>query len=148
MKANGVQILSGNKQVALSVSAGALKFGITDTDDAMIEIDKGLPVAIVYPDQGETGLGTLFIPNSVAILRGAPNETEARQLVDYLLSPEVEARLAAGPSAQIPLNSKTKAQARVETPLTVKAMTVDFYAAADQWEAAARFLRDEFTGEE
>ena len=148
MKVNGVQVLSGNKQVALAVSAGTLKFGITDTDDAMVEIEKGRPVTIVYPDQGEGGLGTLFIPNTLAILRGAPNEAEARQLVDYLLSPEVEARLAAGPSAQIPLNSKTKVQARVETPRTVKAMAVDFGAAADQWEATAKFLRDEFTGGE
>ena len=148
MKSNDVQIMSGNKDVALSVAAGRLKFGITDTDDAMVELEKGMPIAIVYPDQGEEGLGTLFIPNTLAIVRGTRNQAEARQLVDYLLSPEVEAKLAAGPSAQIPLNVNTKATARVETPRTVKAMQVDFYAAAEQWDAAAKFIRDEFTGPE
>ena len=67
-------------------------------------------------------------------------------MVDYLLSPEVEARLAAGPSAQIPLNPNVDANVQVETPKTIKAMQVDFDAAADKWDTAARFLRDELTG--
>jgi iron(III) transport system substrate-binding protein len=146
MKANEVKILSGNKQVALSVAAGRLAFGLTDTDDAIIELEKGLPVAIVYPDQDDGGLGTLFIPNTLAIIKGGPNPTAARRLVDYLLSPEVEAKLAAGRSAQIPLNPEVKAEVRVETPQTVKAMQVDFQAAATCWDAARRFVRDEFTG--
>ncbi len=148
LKANDVEILAGNKQVALSVAGGRLAFGMTDTDDAIIEVEKGLPVAIVYPDQGEEGLGTLFIPNTLAIIRGGPNPEAARRLVDYLLSPSVEARLAAGPSAQIPLNPAVEAEPRVETPQTIEPMPVDFAAAAASWETARRFIRDEFaTGE-
>ncbi len=136
------RILAGNKQVALSVASGRIAFGLTDTDDAMIEIDKGLPVTIVYPDQGSGGVGTLFIPNTVAIIKGAPHPEAARQLVDYLLSPAVETQLAKGRSAQIPLNRQVTARARVETPSTVRAMQVDFEAAAKKWETAALFLRD------
>jgi iron(III) transport system substrate-binding protein len=66
--------------------------------------------------------------------------------VEYLLSPEVETRLAACPSAQIPLNPKVQVPPRVQSPRTVKAMQVDFDAAAAQWEAAAEFLRDTFAG--
>jgi len=146
LKANNTQILSGNKQVALSVAGGKLAFGLTDTDDAIIELEKGMPVAIVYPDQGDDGLGTLFIPNTLAIIRGGPNPAAARELVEYLLSPEVETRLAAGPSAQIPLNPKVEVPSRVQSPRTVKAMQVDFDAAAAQWDAAAEFLRDTFAG--
>ncbi len=146
VKANDVEILSGNKQVALSVAAGRLSFGMTDTDDAIIELEKAMPVAIVYPDQGDDGMGTLFIPNTLSIIRGSPNPEFAQRLVGYLLSPQVEAKLAAGPSAQIPLNSEVKGEVRVETPQTIRAMQIDFQAAADQWETAARFIRDEFTG--
>jgi len=146
LKANEVQILSGNKQVALAVGGGQLAFGITDTDDAVIELEKGLPVAIVYPDQGPDGLGTLFIPNTLAIIRGCPNRQNARRLVDYLLSPAVEAKLAQGTSAQIPLNPQIVVKVRLETPKTVKPMQVDFSAAAEKWDAAALFLREEFTG--
>ncbi|MCX7424877.1 MAG: extracellular solute-binding protein [Planctomycetia bacterium] len=145
VKANQTQILSGNKQVALAVGAGRAAFGLTDTDDAVIELEKAAPVAIVYPDQGEGQLGTLFIPNTLAIIKGSPHAEEARRLVDYLLSPAVEAKLAAGRSAQIPLNPAVKPDPRVETPRTVKAMQVDFAAAAEKWDAAAEFLRDEFS---
>ncbi len=96
LKANEVRIVSGNKQVALAVGGGQLSFGITDTDDAIIELEKGMPVAIVYPDQGPDGLGTLFIPNTLAIIRGSANAQNARRLLDYLLSPAVEEKLARG----------------------------------------------------
>jgi iron(III) transport system substrate-binding protein len=146
LKANEVQIVSGNKQVASAVGGGQLDFGITDTDDAVIELEKGSPVAIVYPDQGPDGLGTLFIPNTLAIIRGSANTQNARRLLDYLLSPAVEAKLAKGESAQIPLNPQTKAKSRMESPKTVKAMQVDLSAAAEKWDTAEQFLRDEFTG--
>ncbi len=51
LKANDPQILGGNKRVAEAVSAGQLAFGMTDTDDAMVEIEQGMPVEIIYPDQ-------------------------------------------------------------------------------------------------
>jgi iron(III) transport system substrate-binding protein len=144
-KANGVQILSGNKQVALAVSAGQLAFGLTDTDDAIIELESGRPVTIVYPDQQPDGLGALFIPNSVAILRGCPHPEAARRFVDFVLGAQVETELAQGRSAQIPLNSQVDIPLRVETPRTVRAMQVDFAEAAKKWDVTRRFLRDEFT---
>jgi iron(III) transport system substrate-binding protein len=144
LKANDVQVLGGNKRVAEEVSTGRLAFGLTDTDDAMGEIDRGMPVQIVYPDQGADGIGTLFIPNTVSVIKDGPHSAAARQLLNYLLSPEVERKLAEGPSVQIPLNPKVHAKLRVETPQTVKAMDVDFRAAAEKWDVAAKFLRDEF----
>ena len=146
LKGNDVQILSGNKQVAMAVAGGRADFGLTDTDDALVEIEKGMPVAIVWPDQGAQEPGTLLIPNTLAIIRGGPNPAAARRLVDYLLSPEVEATLAAGPSGQIPLNPKVQAPDRIKTPQTIHPMQVDFSAAAEKWDEAAKFLRDEFAG--
>ncbi|MBN2578564.1 MAG: extracellular solute-binding protein [Pirellulales bacterium] len=146
IKKNQARILSGNKKVAQAVAAGQLAFGLTDTDDALIEVEKGMPVTVVYPDQGPDGLGTLFIPNTLAIIRGAPHPQQARRLIDYLLSPAVETKLAEGPSAQIPLNPKVHVKLRTETPETVRPMQVDFEKAADCWEAAAKYLRQEFTG--
>jgi iron(III) transport system substrate-binding protein len=146
LKANGVQVLSGNKQVAQAVGSGQAAFGLTDTDDAMGEVDAGSPVVIVYPDRRDGELGTLFVPNTLAILRGAPHPKAAEALADYLLSPEVEAALAAGPGAQIPLLRDTKARTRVETPATVHAMEADFEAAARIWDRVAAFLADEFAG--
>lgn len=144
VKANA-SVMAGNKQVAQAVAAGRLDFGITDTDDAMIELESGMPVTIIYPDQGEGQMGTLFIPNTLAVVQGTPNTAAAERLVEFLLSPQVEGTLAAGQSAQIPLNRAVDVPLRVETPQTIRAMDIDFQAAADKWETAAKFLTQEFT---
>jgi iron(III) transport system substrate-binding protein len=127
------------------VAAGTVALGLTDTDDAIIEVEKGEPVVIVYPDRRENELGTLFIPNTLCVMKGAPHPANARKLVNYLLSPEVEAKLAKAESAQIPLNPAVQVEVRVETPRTVKAMAVGFHAAARQWDSAAQFIRDQFS---
>jgi len=144
LKANDIQILSGNKQVATACSTGQIAFGLTDTDDAIIEIERANPVTIVYPDREVNQLGTLFIPNTVAILERCPHPEAARKLVDFLLSPAVEEQLARGPSAQIPLNPKVTTEPKVKTPKTVKAMPADFSAAAKAWDAAAKYIQNEF----
>jgi len=140
--------MSGNKQVAQSVAAGSLAFGLTDTDDAIIEVERGMPVAIIYPDQGEGQMGTLFIPNTLAIIKDSPHPEAAERFVDYLLSSDVERRLADGPSAQIPLRKGVPASPRVKTPSEVRAMEIDWSAAAQKWDTAAEFLKTEFAAVE
>jgi iron(III) transport system substrate-binding protein len=65
-----------------------LIFGITDTDDALGAVERGAPVEIVAPDQDERG--TLVVPGTAALIRGAPHSREAALLMDYLLKPETE----------------------------------------------------------
>jgi iron(III) transport system substrate-binding protein len=137
-------VVSGNKQVALDVASGTLAFGITDTDDAAIERDRGAPVEIVYPDQGEGEIGTLLIPNTVCIIKGGPHPEQAAKLVDYLLRPEIERQLANGPSSQFPLNADVKALPRVAPKQPLQRMEADFSAAAEKWEDAAKFLAEHF----
>jgi iron(III) transport system substrate-binding protein len=149
LHANGVRLAAGNKQVAVGVGRGEFDVGLTDTDDAAAELDAGRPVAMIFPDAalGESGRGVLFIPNTVAVVKGGPNPAGARQLVDYLLAPAVEAKLARSKSRQIPLNPAVPpeaAPAGVETPRTAQALPVDFGAAADAWPASQAFLAHTF----
>ena len=139
------RVLSGNKQVASSVGSGQLAFGLTDTDDAIIERDQGRPVAIIFPDQADGAAGTLFIPNSIGAIRGSPHPEEARRLIEFLLQPRIEEQLARGSSAQFPVNPAVKVRSRVAPETPIRWQTVDFSAAAESWNSAARFLRDEFT---
>jgi len=144
LKDNAVQVHSGNKSVALSVAAGRLAFGLTDTDDAMIELENGQPVRIVYPDRKEGQAGVLFVPNALALVKGAPHAEEGRALIEYLLSPKVEAALADDGSAQIPLNPRVTVRPRVTTPHEVKAMQIDFSVAAEHFDEAAAFITESF----
>ena len=133
--------MSGNKQVATSVGRGQLAWGLTDTDDAIAEIEAGSPVRIVYPDQASDQEGTLLIPNTLAIIRNCRNPERAKRLVDYLLRPEVERDLALGESAQVPLHPAVKERPRVIGDPAPRWMDVDFAAAADAWDDASRWLK-------
>jgi iron(III) transport system substrate-binding protein len=141
-------VLSGNKQVAAAVGRGQLAFGITDTDDAIIEVDNGMPVEIVFPDQQSDGLGALFIPNTLCVIKGSRNTERARQLVDYLLAPAVEAKLARGRSAQFPVNPHVTTRSRALPERPAKWMDIDFAAAADKWDSASQTLREIFVAAE
>lgn len=144
LRANQVELLAGNKPTAVAVGQGRYAVGWTDSDDAIAEVDAGRPVAIVFPDAND--FGTLFIPNTVAIVRGGPNPAGARQLVDYLLSPAVEKQLAAGRSRQLPLNPNVTADLppALAPARSVKRMSVDFAKAADLWNHTQEFLKKEF----
>ena len=175
-KANDLRIEQGNKACAEMVGRGELVFALTDTDDAIIEVEAGRPVKIVFPDAvGPPGtpasqpaddqprapgkpvspdppgkpptpepLGTMVLPNTLAMVKGAPHPDAAARLIDYLLSPEVEASLATGPSAQIPLNRRTRAASRVGRLTDIRPMPVDFAAAAERFSTAAAYIEKEF----
>jgi iron(III) transport system substrate-binding protein len=148
--ANNVGVVAGNKQVAVDVASGRFAVGLTDTDDALIELDAGKPVAVIFPDRdghpAHPKLGVLFIPNTGAVVKKCPNPAGAQKMIDFLLRPESEAALAMAGGFQIPLNPKVEAKLHkaLVTPSQVKAMGVDFEKAADYWDATQEFLRNEF----
>jgi len=99
----GIRVVDGNSVVRDLVANGQLTFGLTDTDDACGAVERGAPVIIVLPDQETAGLGTLIIPNTVAVIADGPHEKEAREFVDYLLNRETEAQLVQSGWIQIPV---------------------------------------------
>ena len=143
-KRNDVQIAAGNKACAEMVGAGRLAFALTDTDDAMEEQSSGKPVKIIFPDSAEGQIGTLLLPNTLALVRGCPHPDAGQRLIDFLLSPEVETRLATGPSAQIPLNRATKLRSRAVALNDLRPMKVDFAQAAEAFPAAAKYIEQVF----
>jgi iron(III) transport system substrate-binding protein len=150
LKANGVQLVAGNKQVAEGVGQGQYMFGLTDTDDAIAEVEADRPVRIVFPDadaSADSKLGTLYIPNTVAVIKSCPNPAGARRLIDYLLSADVETKLAQSASKQIPLNPQVRAKLppQIQTPQTARALPVDFERAADLWDEVQSFMNKEFS---
>jgi iron(III) transport system substrate-binding protein len=143
-KQNDIQIVAGNKTCAEMVGAGALAFGLTDTDDAIIEQEAGKPVAIVFPDGAADQMGTLLLPNTLALVKDCPHPAAGERLIDYLLSAEVEARLAEGPSAQIPLHAQATKASRACKLSDIRQMQIDFAQAAAAFGDAASFIENTF----
>lgn len=142
LRRNAIMV-DGNKQVALAVARGQVAFGLTDTDDAIVEMEQGAPVVIVFPDQHTEGIGTLFIPNTVALIRGGPNPKQGKRLIDFLISDTTERLLAEGASAQFPvLDGSTKSRLYPQGDL--RWMDVDFEAVADTSEDGMELLVEIF----
>ena len=144
--ANKPLILPGNRHVAEAVAAGRVPVGLTDTDDALGQLRRGAAVDIIFPDAD--GLGTLLLPNTLAVIKGAPHRRHAERLIRYLLDPAVEKQLALGPSGQIPLHRALRAAHELSGTLPgramaeLKPMNVDFERAARWWDEAIGFLSE------
>lgn len=139
LKANGVKIVSGNSVVRDMVVRGEVKVGLTDTDDVNVALQSGSPVAMVMPDKD--GMGVPMMPNMVSLIAGAPHPEAARQMIDYLLSPEVEAMLAKSEAVQIPLRSTVEGPTNLPRIDAFRPMTLDYGKAAARVEDVTRRLQ-------
>jgi len=142
LKANEVVIVNSNSVVRDMVVEGQLPIGFTDTDDVNVAIQAGKPVKMIYPDRD--GLGTLLIPNTVALINNAPHLEQGKKLIDYLLSREVESKLAFCESAQMPMRDGVETPPHVPSFSSIKAMEVDYYDIAKNIEKSDRFCQSLF----
>ncbi|MEQ1850559.1 MAG: substrate-binding domain-containing protein [Chthoniobacteraceae bacterium] len=108
----GLREVSGNAQTKDAVVSGLCEAAFTDTDDFFEAKDAGKPVRM-RPVRFENGQ-TICIPNTVAIIRGAPHAENARKLADFLLSAQTELALARSKSRQIPLGPVDESQLPAE----------------------------------
>ncbi len=88
LAANKPFLVDGNSVAARMVAKGQVAVALTDSDDIAAEIREGgklksLPIA------GET----LLLPNTVAVIHGAPHPSAAQRLFDYLQSRAVTEKL-------------------------------------------------------
>jgi iron(III) transport system substrate-binding protein len=132
LKANDVKIVDGNSVVRDLVARGEMSLGLTDTDDVNVALEAHLPVAMVLPDRD--GIGVPVMPNMVSLIAGAPHAAEGKRLIDYLLSSDVERRLAESAAMQIPLHPGVPAPKNLPPVGSFKPMTLDYGKAASRVE--------------
>jgi iron(III) transport system substrate-binding protein len=94
LKANDVRLLGGNSEVVKQIAGGNFAAGLTDNDDVDSMIAEGGKLTGVPADLRDHS-GPLAIPCTVGLVSGAKHDAEAKKLIDYLLSPEVEAKMLA-----------------------------------------------------
>jgi iron(III) transport system substrate-binding protein len=97
MKANGTRWVGGNSHVRDLVARGDCDLGVTDSDDVHIGRDRGDPIEMRVPE------GTLAIPNTAALVKGAPHAGEGKRFLDFLLRASTEELLEKGRSRQTPV---------------------------------------------
>ncbi len=140
LKANGIVVVDGNSTARDRVTTGLLPIAFTDTDDVNVALLEGKPVGMVFPDR--EGIGTLLIPNTVCLIKNCPHPENGKKLIDYLLSEEVESRLAFSGSLQIPLRDGVKRPPETPSAGDFKLMAVDYETIAGQMEKTGKILQE------
>ena len=124
LKKNGLDIVSSNGQTRDKVVAGTKRIGFTDTDDVNDALIKKDPVVMIYPDQKDGQVGTLVIPNTAMLIKGAKHADNAKKLIDYLISDKTESALAFAKSAQMPLLPGVDRPGNVPSVSSIKPLAV------------------------
>ena len=104
LRDNGVRLVSDNSTAVRMVRTGQADICFTDTDDIYAGQRNGWPVAMSFLDQG--GKGVLAIPNTAALIKGGPHPENARLLVRFLLSEELEEMLVQSDSHNSPVHEE------------------------------------------
>ena len=143
LKAGGCKLTDGNSQSVLHVTRGMADLAATDTDDVISAQEQGGSVAMIYPDLDAPGgtktPGTLWIPSSVALVEGGSRPDAGKKLMDYLVSAEVEEKLYASDSRNVPVRPALREKLKASAP--GEAM-VDYVAAAAQLDLSDTLVRD------
>jgi iron(III) transport system substrate-binding protein len=138
---NGVKLSPSNGDSADLVARGQFAFSLVDSDDVVNRMKQNEPVLMVYPDQGEDGIGCLIVPNAALLIAGSPHPEAGKKLIDYLLSKETERKLAFSDAAQIPLHPGVETPAQVKPVGSITVMKVDYAAVAQKLQAIQPFLK-------
>jgi iron(III) transport system substrate-binding protein len=132
LRANEFIRADGNAHAVRLLALGRADLVATDTDDVLVAQKNGQSIAMIFPDHdapddGRKTPGTLWIPNSVALVRGAPHPEAARKLIDFIASEEIERRLFAGESRNVPVRPRLREELGATLPAEA---TIDYAAAA------------------
>jgi iron(III) transport system substrate-binding protein len=135
----GVRVVDGIAVVRSLVVGGQLMMGLVDTDDAVGAIDQGGPVTMLFLDQAD--MGTLIIPNTVAVIAGGPNPDEAKTLIDFLLSREVTESLVKSGWSHVPIRPSDPQSDRIEIT-KVRSMKVNLTDVYNQLKLSQKELAE------
>jgi iron(III) transport system substrate-binding protein len=138
LKANDIRLVAGNSTAVKMVATGQADVCFTDTDDVYAAQRNGWPVAMNYLDQG--GNGALAIPNTAAVIKGAVHREEAEELMDFLLSEQLEQMLARSDSHNCPIRPALAEQFKLYG--IPKPLSVDYEKIADQLPTAIETARE------
>ena len=141
IKKNKVTVSTSNGESADFVAAGQYDFSLVDSDDGVNRMRQGKPVRIVYPDQGPNGIGCFIVPNAVVLIKGAPHPQLAKKVIDFLLLPQTESKLAFADCAQIPLHPGVKMPEELKSIDQIKVMQVDYARVAKKMIEIQPFLK-------
>lgn len=133
LKQNGVTLVTSNSAAVRALVSGQADICLTDTDDVYSAQRNSHPIRFNPLSQADQG--ALAIPNTVALISNAPHPDAAAQLLDFLLSPQVESMLAQGDLRTIPIRD-------TDNPLTQAILPIDYADVTNNLDQAITTARE------
>jgi iron(III) transport system substrate-binding protein len=138
LKLNDMRLVSGNSTAVRMIATGQADICFTDTDDVYAAQRNGWPVAMNYLNHG--GDGPLAIPNTAAVIAGAPHPDVAKELMEYLLSEQLELMLVQSDSHNCPIRPALVQQ--YPSYAIPKPLDIDYDKVADLLPEAIKTARE------
>ncbi len=91
MRANDVISAGGNSAVLHKLETGERPVGVILLENLLPSLEKGAPIAVVYPDDG-----AIPVPSPVAILKSTDKPDLAKQVYDFMFGEAMQAAMVAG----------------------------------------------------
>ena len=107
---HGATKSKGSGQVVDNTASGNLAACLGVDYITASKIDKGAPLAMVYPPE------LLMVPSPIAIFKHTPNIEPAKAFVDYVLSEEAQEKVAIAGTVPVRKNMKLPEGYRLPTP--------------------------------
>jgi iron(III) transport system substrate-binding protein len=91
---NGLHIYKSNLFTREALARENLAAALANSSNVHVFYLEGNPVGEAWLDQDDNGIGTHVEAHTVAVIKGGQHPQEARDFIDFLLTPEIQGMLA------------------------------------------------------
>lgn len=114
------KISSSSSNVYKTVADGEMAVGLSYEDPAVKLLNDGANIKVVYPEEG-----TVFLPASSAIIKGAKNKDNAKKFIDFVISKDAQDTLGTSTTNR-PVRSNAKTSDNMKSLSDIKTLTEDY----------------------
>jgi len=143
LKENAGAITGSHTDIRHSVGSGEYPLGLVNNYyyHLQLEEDRHNNVGAVYPDQEDQEIGTFVNVAGIAFINHAPNESNARKFIDWMLEEEQQYEFSYY-SKETPLNPDIAAAPGAKPIDQYKTMEIDLTELGPQWPGAKDLIQE------
>ncbi|MGT2807565.1 iron ABC transporter substrate-binding protein [Streptococcus iniae] len=114
------KINSSSSNVYKSVADGEMAVGLSYEDPSVKLLNDGANIKVIYPEEG-----SVFLPASAAIIKNAPNKSNAQKFIDFIVSKEAQDALGTETTNR-PVRKDAKVSKNMKSLKDIKTITEDY----------------------
>ncbi|WP_205029851.1 ABC transporter substrate-binding protein [Streptococcus porcinus] len=114
------KINSSSSNVYKSVADGEMAVGLSYEDPSVKLLNDGANIKVIYPEEG-----SVFLPASAAIIKNAPNKSNAKKFIDFIVSKDAQDALGTETTNR-PVRNDAKVSKNMKSLKDIKTINEDY----------------------